>query len=132
VDVAVVFGDEALPERFWVKVEEDEETGCWKWTASSRSASGRGQFNLNGTMTTAPRLAYRTFVAPIPRKFQVRTRCGVGRCTNPAHLVLVATSEALRERTLKREWAEEERRLLKKEFRLQQIRRIHRETTAPC
>ena len=86
---AITFGDPRLPDRFWVKVKLDDESGCWLWTARVHHSRGYGQFSLDRTMRQAHRVAYAALVAAIPPRMQLDHRCRVRRCVNPAHLAVV-------------------------------------------
>lgn len=98
------FGDPRLPERFWEKVEVDEETGCWRWTAS-KTKGGYSRF-WTGTRTQVGHCyAYEALVGPVPDGLDVDHLChtaacpapGCGcphrACVNPAHLKAVTRTE---------------------------------------
>jgi hypothetical protein len=66
----------------------DEESGCWLWLRK-RSSSGYGMVRKEAGSVRAHRQAYIDRCGPIPPGFDVHHRCGVPRCVNPDHLVLV-------------------------------------------
>ena len=82
----IAFGDERLPHRFWSKVQVNDETGCWEWTAA-RTGPGYGAFRLADRVRSAHRLAYLTLVGPVPDETpHLDHLCRVRHCCNPAHL----------------------------------------------
>lgn len=79
---------------------EITDDGCWLWTRSTRT--GYGMIWLEGTLYSAHRVAYETWVGPVPEghdldhechnKAVARGECGATdcqhrRCFNPDHLV---------------------------------------------
>jgi hypothetical protein len=75
-----------VQERFWEKVEEDPETGCWLWTASLANY-GYGQFGITPRkIVKAHRFAYQTMVGEIPDGLELDHLCRTPRCVNPDHL----------------------------------------------
>jgi len=83
-----------LPRRFRQKIEVDEDTGCWLWTAS-KNWKGYGQYWLNGTSVGAHRVAYETLVRPIEPDLQLDHLCRVRHCVNPWHMQQVSCRENL-------------------------------------
>jgi len=80
-------------DRFWRKVEEDLETGCWVWRACRRE-NGYGQFNLQHKRPVrAHRLSYRMLVGPTPSWLEIDHLCRNRACVNPAHMELVTRKE---------------------------------------
>jgi len=73
--------------RFQTKVVE-VASGCWLWTGATNN-HGYGQIRVDGQARYVHRLAYETFVAPIPNGFQIDHVCRNRRCVNPAHLEAV-------------------------------------------
>lgn len=51
--------------RFVDKVEVDNETGCWNWTAYV-NPRGYGEFGVHVGPEAAHRVSYELFVGPIP------------------------------------------------------------------
>ena len=81
----VRFGDTRLPERFWSKVEQVTESGCWIWIASLNH--GYGQIAVgHARPKQTHRLAYRMLVREISPGLQLDHKCRIRCCVNPAHL----------------------------------------------
>jgi hypothetical protein len=86
---------------------EIDTSGCWLWVGHLES-DGYGVF-VRGTTYLgtrrqgfAHRLAYETFIGPIPKRREVDHICRVRRCVNPEHLQVVthrANMEAIPRRT---------------------------------
>lgn len=89
-----MFGNDALPERFWDKVHPEPMSGCWLWTAGTDS-SGYGSFYLDGHYLGAHRVAYRRLVRE-PGKLQIDHLCRTPLCVNPDHLEAVTQTENVR------------------------------------
>lgn len=68
------------------------DSGCWEWTRA-RSPLGYGQSNVARGSSLAHRLAYLTFVGPIPDGLQLDHLCVNPPCCNPAHLEAVTSAE---------------------------------------
>ena len=77
----------ALPERFWAKVDKSGPNGCWIWTAAL--SRGYGKFGINGGTKSAHRLSYESLVGPIPEGLQLDHLCRTPACVNPDHLEAV-------------------------------------------
>lgn len=85
VDVAAAFA---------AKWQEDPETGCWEWTAST-NGNGYGKFSLRGRTYSGHRVAYELHVGPIPAGLDLDHLCRNRGCVNPAHLEPVTRRENL-------------------------------------
>lgn len=78
------FGDSRLPDRFWVKVTPEPNSGCWLWTSNIKR-TGYGSFWWKGRDTSLHRLVYETLVEPLGDSY-VDHRCNTPSCCNPDHL----------------------------------------------
>jgi hypothetical protein len=85
---------------------EDGEDGCWIWTGSV-TKRGYGRINRNDNRAIH-RLAYTTFVAPVPPDLELDHTCENKRCWRPEHLEPVTQLENARRY--------QERRLLRKQL----------------
>lgn len=79
------------PERFWEKVEEDPETGCWEWRAGK--THGYGITSLGRDSRGAHRIAYELVVGLLPDGLTLDHLCRNRGCVNPAHLEPVTNRE---------------------------------------
>lgn len=93
---AAVIGDPRLPRRFWAKVVEDPDTGCWMWTGGI-TADGYGRFKVAGKTRFAHRLAYEALVGPILAAHLDHFVCETPGCANPSHV----RPASVRENTLR-------------------------------
>jgi len=83
-----------LAERIKAAVIVDEN-GCWRWQRYVRS-NGYGQIGVPGVGGQyVHRVAYETFVGPIPDGLQIDHLCRVRDCCNPDHLEAVTCRENL-------------------------------------
>lgn len=78
-------------DRFMVRVDISEETGCWNWTTGL--LDGYGCFSLNGRGISAHRFSYMYFKGPIPEGLHIDHLCKNRRCCNPSHLEAVTQQE---------------------------------------
>jgi hypothetical protein len=58
-------------DRFLAKVDRRSDDECWPWTGSINKQTGYGEFNLNGVVVPAHRLAYEVGHGPIPDGFTI-------------------------------------------------------------
>ena len=63
------------------------DAGCWGWNRS-RNREGYGFLWVDGVTRRVHRLAYETWVGPIPEGLLVRHKCDNPPCMNPEHLEL--------------------------------------------
>src|SRR5262249_9726351 len=64
-----------------------QENGCWEWQGARRK-KGYGHTGRQGRSYRAHRLAYETYIGPIPNGLQVHHLCNNPPCCNPAHLTV--------------------------------------------
>jgi len=79
-------------DRFWPKVNKNEESDCWEWTGGTTKGYGRFRGGLDRDkdgrrkMMVAHRFAYELLVRPIPAGLDLDHHCRNTICCNPAHL----------------------------------------------
>ena len=78
-------------DRFWPKVRQDDETGCWNWVGNT--SDGYGALRIDRKMVKAHRFAYELLVGPIPDGLQLDHLCRNRACCNPGHLEPVTDVE---------------------------------------
>jgi len=79
-------------DRIRANVEVDPISGCWNWQRRlNRGGYGIGNHFIDGARVTyrAHRLAYETFVGPIPVELVLDHLCRNRACCNPEHLEAV-------------------------------------------
>lgn len=72
--------DERLRHTGWTVTDE----GCWEW--SGGRSLGYGMTTVGSKPIRAHRLAYETWVGPIPAGLLIRHKCDNRICINPDHL----------------------------------------------
>lgn len=76
--------------RFWKKV--DKSDGCWNWIRAI-SATGYGDFGLNGKTVKAHRLMYHKYVEYVPEEMVIDHICRNTACVRPDHLRIITQKE---------------------------------------
>lgn len=61
------------------------DSGCWEWDGN-RFSNGYGQLYVGGRKRLTHRLAYETWIGPIPDGLVIRHKCDNKPCMNPGHL----------------------------------------------
>ena len=88
-------------ERHGDKIEFGSPCGCWLWSAGLRgnNCGGYGGIRVGGKMRLAHRVAYESaHGAGSAKGLQVRHRCDVPACVNPAHLELGTNADNVRDK----------------------------------
>ena len=83
-----------MERRFFAKIQEIPEMGCWVWTAG-RDKNGYGKFTVNKRPRMAHRVSYEAKFGPIPDGLVIDHLCRETSCVNPDHLRAVTTRENL-------------------------------------
>lgn len=86
-------------ERFFAKVNKTDK--CWVWLGA-KNDWGYGNFQYEGKIEKAHRVAYRMFIGEIPDGMKVLHRCDTPACVNPAHLFLGTDGDNARDRAAKK------------------------------
>lgn len=85
---------ESAIDRIFRRAIPEPNTGCWLWTGSLTDGYGITEFRRRAI--GAHRLAYETFVGPIPEGLVIDHKCRVRCCVNPEHLEPVTFVENIR------------------------------------
>ena len=87
-----------IQDRFWPKVNKNDPSGCWLWTAKARLreyGSIAGVVNGQRRPLYAHRVAWELAHGEIPDGLSVLHKCDVPLCVNPDHLFLGTQKENL-------------------------------------
>lgn len=98
-DAGVVITPPSVADRFWSKVNQATESGCWEWTGSL-DRHGYGWFSIAAKPIRAHRWSYEHHVGPIPAGLVLDHLCRNPSCVNPAHLEPVTSQENIRRGTV--------------------------------
>ena len=75
------------------------ESGCWEWRGYT--SGGYGRIYLGGKVERAHRVAYETWVGPIPPGMVVRHKvCDNPPCINPEHLLVGTQADNMTDRDM--------------------------------
>lgn len=88
--------DERIRESGW----DVTESGCWEWRGP-RNNKGYMHLGFDGKIVGVHRLAYETWVGPIPEGHVVMHSCDNRSCINPDHLRTGTQRENLEDMTAK-------------------------------
>ncbi len=78
--------------RFLSKVRRNERTGCWEWTAATRTWSrepwdgGYGAFSIGGRIVRAHKWIYEKLVERVPEGKVLLHTCDNRRCVSIWHI----------------------------------------------
>ena len=76
-------------ERFYSKVQINNQTGCWEWVGS-KTKDGYGQFRLGKRIRAPHQISWEWYYgALIPPSMEIDHTCRIRHCVNPDHLQLV-------------------------------------------
>jgi HNH endonuclease len=87
-------------ERFWSRVDQSSETGCWEWRGTKRK-DGYGVLMVGGALIRAHRLSWELANGPIPKGLSVLHRCDNPPCVRPDHLFVGTQRDNLADMTAK-------------------------------
>lgn len=86
--------------RFEEKFIPEPNSGCWLWVAAI-TASGYGNFKIDGGFKGAHRVSYELYKGTIPDGLQVLHRCDNRCCVNPDHLFVGTQSDNMYDKVAK-------------------------------
>lgn len=76
----------------------ETSAGCWEWGGGRlQRGMGYGRVSWMSKSVTAHRLAYETWVGPIPEGLIVRHKCDNPPCINPEHLEIGTPADNARD-----------------------------------
>lgn len=78
--------------RFWGRIKQDPETGCWEWTGA-KDTGGYGRFMADGRLIGAHQWSYRNWVGQVPDGAELDHLCRNRACANWQHLEPVTRRE---------------------------------------
>lgn len=79
-------------DRFWAKVDKDNLSGCWLWTANT-NGKGYPRFKCSDAGDYAHRYSYILANGSIPEGREIDHTCHVRNCVNPSHLQSVTQKQ---------------------------------------
>lgn len=82
----------SLEERILTNISPEPTSGCWLWIGCVNEA-GYGLTRVNRRNERAHRIAYETFIGPIPKGLSLDHLCRTRCCVNPRHLEPVTHKE---------------------------------------
>jgi hypothetical protein len=77
--------DNQTRNRFFEKVNTDENTGCWNWIGA-KTSGGYGNFAIKKVNFVAHRVSYELVNGEIPEGLHLDHLCRNRACVNPEHL----------------------------------------------
>lgn len=83
-----------VADRIRETVDVDPDTGCWLWSLRL-DADGYGQIKVDGSTRCVTRVAYETFVGPVPDGQVVHPTCRTRHCVCPDHLETITYREQI-------------------------------------
>lgn len=92
----------AVARRLFRRREIDLTSGCWLWRGDCSTRDGYGRVRqTRGRKALVHRLAFESFVGPIPAGMRVLHRCDTPACFNPEHLFLGTDFDNMRDMAAK-------------------------------